>query len=267
MVSPLPAGRDRPFEIGLYLERGWQLFRQNWQLYVPFSLLLFAFGFVLGGASSMLQIAVCLALAFSIDSCPPWVAQLVDLPFSLTSWLVGTPLGAGLMVVALEQLQHQTPEFSDFFKGFRRFRPLVFTSFLVGLITFVAVFAVAITFGGAAFLLAQSGAATEALVGLAVVGAAIAIAAVIYISVSYLLVTPIVLDRSVGVWNSLELSRRIMATRWWPALGFLIVLSVLNILGFLACCVGLLATIPVSLCAIAVAYSDQVGLEAGAPEV
>ncbi|ABB58454.1 DUF975 family protein [Synechococcus elongatus] len=261
MVSPQPIGRDRPFEIGLYLERGWQLFRQNWQLYVPFGLILFAFGFILGMASSLLQIAVCLSLAVSIDECPEWVPQLVDLPFNLISWLVGTPLGAGPVVAALLQLQHQTPEFSDFFKGFRRFWPLVLTSFLIGFIIFIVVFVIALVFGAVAFLLNQAGTPVEGLVGIAIVGVLLAIAAATYIGVGYLFVTPIVLDRRIGVWQALELSRQVVAPRWWSAFGFLILLGLINGLGFLACCVGLLVTIPVTLCAIAVAYSDQIGLE------
>ncbi|QFZ92393.2 hypothetical protein [Synechococcus elongatus] len=267
MVSPLPVGRDRPFEPSLYLERGWQLFRQNWQLYVPFGLVLFAFGFILGMASSLLQIAACLTIVASVDECPEWVPQLVDLPFNLISWLVGTPLGAGPMVAALLQLQHQTPEFSDFFKGFRRFWPLVLTSFLIGFIIFIVVFVIAILFGAVAFLLNQAGTPVEGLVGIAIVGVLLAIAAATYIGVSYLFVTPIVLDRQIGVFNALELSRQVIAPSWWSAFGFLVLLSAINVLGFLACCVGLLVTIPVTLCAIAVAYSDQVGLESASAEV
>ncbi|WP_338461137.1 DUF975 family protein [Synechococcus elongatus IITB7] len=267
MVSPLPVGRDRPFEPSLYLERGWQLFRQNWQLYVPFGLVLFAFGFILGMASSLLQIAACLTIVASVDECPEWVPQLVDLPFNLISWLVGTPLGAGPMVAALLQLQHQTPEFSDFFKGFRRFWPLVLTSFLIGFIIFIVVFVIALVFGAVAFLLNQAGTPVEGLVGIAIVGVLLAIAAATYIGVSYLFVTPIVLDRQIGVFNALDLSRQVIAPRWWSAFGFLVLLSAINVLGFLACCVGLLVTIPVTLCAIAVAYSDQVGLESASAEV
>ncbi|AZB71946.1 hypothetical protein [Synechococcus elongatus] len=267
MVSPLPVGRDRPFEPSLYLERGWQLFRQNWQLYVPFGLVLFAFGFILGMASSLLQIAACLTIVASVDECPEWVPQLVDLPFNLISWLVGTPLGAGPMVAALLQLQHQTPEFSDFFKGFRRFWPLVLTSFLIGFIIFIVVFVIALVFGAVAFLLNQAGTPVEGLVGIAIVGVLLAIAAATYIGVSYLFVTPIVLDRQISVFNALELSRQVIAPRWWSAFGFLVLLSAINVLGFLACCVGLLVTIPVTLCAIAVAYSDQVGLESASAEV
>jgi uncharacterized membrane protein len=42
---------------------------------------------------------------------------------------------------------------------------------------------------------------------------------------------------------------------------FLLVMGLINILGFLCCIVGLLITIPLSICAITVAYQEIVGFE------
>jgi uncharacterized membrane protein len=104
--------RNYTFHFEHYLKRGWMLFKQNWGVYVAFTLLLGLFYLVVALISPGTDAE---GVAFG-------VRQLIS---SLLSLLIGVPLGAGLYVGALQHLRGTPPQFNDFFGGFSKYIPLI----------------------------------------------------------------------------------------------------------------------------------------------
>ncbi|MGB3138986.1 MAG: hypothetical protein WBB18_19410, partial [Nodosilinea sp.] len=58
----------------------------------------------------------------------------------------------------------------------------------------------------------------------------------------------------------METSRRLITKKWFSFFGLLLLLFGLNILGAIPLGLGLLITIPLSVCIVTAAYEDIVGL-------
>ncbi len=86
------------FRLGDYINRGWELFKQNIGGFVGFS---FLYLVAVGGSGQI-----------------PYVGWLIQT-------LIGAPLAAGFFIVADKIAKGQTHEFNDFFKGFDHMMQLV----------------------------------------------------------------------------------------------------------------------------------------------
>ncbi|MBD2072581.1 hypothetical protein H6F86_01505 [Phormidium sp. FACHB-592] len=147
---------------------------------------------------------------------------------TLISLLISGPLNAGFFIVAFKLLRNRATTFGDFFRGFNNFLPL----FLVSLISSVMI--------GIGFLL------------IIIPG--------IYLAVAYTFALPLVLEKKMNFWDGMEFSRKLISKNWFSFFGFAFVLVLLNLAGALLLGIGLLVTIPLSVCAIAAAYADIIGL-------
>jgi hypothetical protein len=78
----------------------------------------------------------------------------------------------------------------------------------------------------------------------------------IYLGVAYTFALPLVIDKKLDFWTAMEVSRRVINRHWWPMFGLLILLFILNVIGVLACFVGWIVTVPVSIAAVMYAYED-----------
>jgi uncharacterized membrane protein len=70
---------------------------------------------------------------------------------------------------------------------------------------------------------------------------------------------PLVIDKKLGFWEAMELSRKVVSRHWWVLFGLLLVNVLVILLGLLACCVGVYVAQPVALGALAYAYEDIFG--------
>jgi uncharacterized membrane protein len=52
----------------------------------------------------------------------------------------------------------------------------------------------------------------------------------------------------------METSRKMVGKHWWAVFGLLIVCGLMNVVGMLACCVGILFTLPIVFGAMMYAY-------------
>ena len=198
--GPAPAGSI--VQPGKYLKEGWELFK------------LYPGGFA--------GFALLLAFINVLLHYLPWLGG----PISLA---IGGPLGAGFYVVCAKLMQRRTPEFQDFFTGFKFFVPLLLVSVVSGLLIVV----------GLIFLILPG----------------------IFLMVCYLFPTFIVIDQRLDFWPAMELSRKTVQKQWFGYLVFLLLLILVNLVGALLLGVGLLVSIPVSACAVAAAYADIFGLQ------
>lgn len=156
------------------------------------------------------------------------VFSQLHLPGSLAGSVVMAPLYAGFIIVVFMLFKGQQVQFGDFFKGFNYFLPLVLANIVMSIL---------ITIG--MFLLILPG---------------------IYLMVSYMFVSIFIVDYRMEFWQAMETSRQIVTKNWFSLFVFVLVLFVINLLGALVLGIGLLVTIPLSVCSVCVAYRDIVGL-------
>jgi uncharacterized membrane protein len=84
----------------------------------------------------------------------------------------------------------------------------------------------------------------------------------IYLGVAWMFTFPLVIDKRLGFWEAMELSRRVITHRWWSMFWLLILTCLINVLGVLCCLVGVFITAPWGMLAIMYAYEDIFGAPA-----
>lgn len=142
------------------------------------------------------------------------------IPFG--SLLVSAPLTAGFFLMAHHLKTRQDTDFAVFFKGFDKFGPLILLSLVSNVLIIIGV-----------FLLVIPG---------------------IYLAIAYGIAIPLVLFYNDNFWDNMEWSRKIVTKNWWKFFGFFIVLAFLNLGGLIAFGIGILFTIPITYCALYVAF-------------
>jgi uncharacterized membrane protein len=142
--------------------------------------------------------------------------------------ILGPVLIAGIYIVAFKIAKNRTTSFRDFFRGFNNFLPI----FLVNLVGSI----------------------------LTALGVILLIIPGIYLAVAYFFSVFFVIEKHLNFWSALEASRKIVTKKWFAFLGFALLLGLLNFGGLLALVVGLLFTIPLTVCIIVAAFEDIVGL-------
>jgi hypothetical protein len=155
--------------------------------------------------------------------------SLAFIPFlgSLASAALGAPLLAGCYMAAKRVRQGETVEFGQFFDGFKLGAPI----FLVGLISQL------VTLLGFVLLIIPG----------------------IYLAIAYAFATFFVTFHGMDFWPAMEASRKVISKNWFGFFGFFLVLGLINMAGAIALGVGLLVTIPVTYCAIYIAFAEIVG--------
>jgi uncharacterized membrane protein len=207
-----PAGQPSPvtaapkpatsLPLGEYLKKGWELFKRYPIWFVGFFLIYLLIQLVLNYL--------------------PWVGRLA-------AFAAGPPLVMGNFIVCAKLLQGRTPQFSDFFLGFRFFLPLLLTALVGGALTGIGI-----------LLLIIPG---------------------VYLMVSYLFAASLVVDRRLDFWAALELSRRTVQPIWFTMFAFFLLLMLINLAGALLLGLGLLVSVPLTFCAVTIAYADIFGLQ------
>ncbi len=86
----------------------------------------------------------------------------------------------------------------------------------------------------------------------------------IYLSIAYALALVIQADRNLGIWNSLEASRKAVTHRWFSIFWMFILLSILVVISALPLGIGLIWTLPMIFMAIGILYRDIFGVETAA---
>ncbi len=166
---------------------------------------------------------------FLLDFLIQVILHAIPIFGSVVSFVISPALMMGNFIVAAKLLHRHTPRFGDFFSGFYLFWPL----FLVSLVG-------------------------SLLIG---IGMILLIIPGIYLTVSYLFASCLVVDRRVNFWTALELSRRTVTPLWFSFFAFLLLLLLINLAGALLLGLGLLATVPISFCALTVAFQDLFGFQ------
>ncbi len=237
--TPIPAEelaqRDYDLDVLSCLNRAWALTQKNLLPVVGISFLVLAANRIVGefvelalypsyyqqlhdimNNGSLSQLQ-----ATQLSMGNPWLAGmafLIEAP--VKSLLMG-----GLVYYYLKLIRGEDATLSDAFSGFTRAPvPLL----LLGLVK--------------ALLLA--------------LGLALCVVPAIYLGVAWAFATALVIDRRLDFWNALELSRKVVSRHWFTILALIVLNAIVGIAGLLACCVGIIVTIPVALISLMYAYED-----------
>lgn len=88
------------------------------------------------------------------------------------------------------------------------------------------------------------------------VGLALCLIPGIYLAVAWSFALPLIIDRQMGFWEAMELSRTTVYKHWWSIAWLLLVCGLINIGGALLCCIGVFFTLPLTGLAVVYAYED-----------
>jgi hypothetical protein len=139
------------------------------------------------------------------------------------------PLLAGFHIFCIKKMLNRRAELGDLFKGFDYFLP-----------TFVASLIISV------FVLA---------------GTLFCIIPGLVVAAMYKFTYLFIVDKRMDFWPAMQASHAVVKNDYFGFTMFLLLMALVNLVGFLCCIVGLLVSIPVTLAAVTVAYQETVGFD------
>ena len=227
----------------LAIEDGWAAFAR-----APWTFLLFEL--LSGGLAllcALLAIAGTVRLTGLIDLAHPGLASLAVV-LGLTGYALTTTWGmVGLVRGAQQSLQGQRPDFASFTRWDGAIWAVLWRWLLMGL----AWFLIKLSFGLVGFGLYS----VHYL--LVLIPLTIAIALALYLVVNQQFFLQITLFEQRNLIDTVQRGRQLNDPRWWRMLGFLVILSLVNLLlGLLVLFTGFIVAIPLMACISTAAYQQ-----------
>lgn len=267
------AERDYELDIMGCISRGWDAFKNNFGVLflatvITFAML-FGVGFFLGLVLAPINRMLVQGPAFL------QIGFNYLLPI-VTSLLVG-PLFGGLYFTFLKALRGQTAGVGDIFAGF----PKAFGQLYLGaLVPGLLVGACLLPFHF--FLQTKAGPVLEQFQRLpghqpapeevmnmfhdliqAYAGTLpvllLCLIPVTYLTVSWAFTLPLIIDKQLNFWPAMKAGWRMVHKHWWHVFGLVVIIGLINVVGVLACCVGLLFTSPMTIAITMSAYETIFG--------
>jgi hypothetical protein len=82
---------------------------------------------------------------------------------------------------------------------------------------------------------------------------------VTYLAVCWKFTLALIVDQEMDFATAMRASWKMVNKHWWMVFGLVILISLLNLAGFLACCIGLVFTVPIGFGALMTAYETIFG--------
>jgi len=156
---------------------------------------------------------------------------------TVTFGILAGPMMAGILMITLQLVDKKkpAPTASTVFKGF---------DYFLNALLFVVVWGAIIMF--AAFLL-----------GLVPCLGQLAAICLIYAAQAFLMFGMfLIVDKKMDFWPASMESINIVKGNFWPFLGFAVVTAIIGSIGGIACGIGIIFTIPIQVCSLAIAYRE-----------
>ena len=193
-------------------------------------------GVLLGGLAIFYGISIAFSLlSLAITGVEPdsvdFAAQGLGFAIRTVGTVIGYPIMAGIFLYAIKRASGDgSASFGDIFGPFDRFLPILGLMLLQSLLIIV----------GMLFLILPG----------------------IYLAVSYTLALPLLVEKDVGIWESLETSRKAISNCWFRCLGLMLVAGMIaGIGGMFTLGVGLVWFAPLAILAFGVLYRNVFGFE------
>lgn len=211
----------RVIDIGSCISRAWTLWKANLGLLIGASLLM---GLLVGGIGMVLSLAVRIPLGMRT-----WPGILGGMAANmLWSFLTGGAMMGGLFHLNLKLIRGEPARLGDVFAGFRQ---------AFGRLTGTYILSLLLIYLGLAFCLVPG----------------------IYLGVAWMFALPLIMDTPLGVWQALELSRKVVTRQWWILFALALLAGLIAAAGIIACCIGILFTAPLMYTILMYAYDDLFG--------
>jgi uncharacterized membrane protein len=242
------AERDYELDLGGCFTRGWELVKNNMGLLFVGTLLYMLIEGAVGGLAGI-----------------PVIGPL----FSIANFVCSGPLLGGVFYLFIRVNRGGPAEIGDIFSGFRRafgqlFLGVLVTGLLVGLcmVPFIIMLVIKCLPLAGQLQHLHSGtppdpATIDALKSVLFATLPVALVCAIpatYLSVCWKFTLPLIVDRRMDFGAAMKASWKMVNKHWWQIFGLVILISLLNVAGLCACCVGLLFSIPVGFAALMIAY-------------
>lgn len=188
-------------------------------------------------------------------------ASFIPILGLLSGLLLNGVFYGGLYYYYLGKMRGETRTLGDIFAGFSKaFVPLMLANILTALLICIVV---APFFGPVFFEIIKAVMAgsqeppdlSGASVGLIFLG----MIPVLYLGVSWAFTFVLVIDKGLGPWTAMEVSRRLVTRQWFRVFFVFLLGSILACLGIIALFVGVVFTIPLLIAASMYAYEDLTG--------
>lgn len=247
-APPVPEGPSPDFQqpgkirFDECLNRAWECFRLNWGLCVAATLVFFAISISI---QIPLQFAQTVLERFTGQgsSAQIWMMVAIGVVFLFFYALatgISSILSAGFMYFFIEALRSKKAKIGHLFAGFRKSGWIqLLLAMLVWMVALFLIVAVFLAPGIFLTALMKSNAPV-------LVSAALALIPVVYFSVGIGFVFPLIVDKKIGFWEAIVTSLKTVHRQWFQAFGLMILVGLVTMAGVFACCVGLLATMPLA---------------------
>ena len=173
------------------------------------------------------------------------VASLLAIVISVaTLGILSGPMMAGLAWMALVLVDRKEPklQMGDVFKGFDYF----LQSFLFYLVWGVIMLAISV------------------ISLIPCIGALVVIVVSIALETALMFGMFLIVDKKMEFWPASMLSLNVVKPNFFPFLGLLVVAMLIGHVGAIACGIGVIVTMPIAVCILAVAYRNVFGVQAAA---
>lgn len=170
------------------------------------------------------------------------VASLLAIVISVaTLGILSGPMMAGMIwiALALADKKEPKPQIGDVFKGFDYFLQS-FLFFLVWGIIMLAVSVVSL---------------------IPCIGALVVIVVSLALETALMFGLFLIVDRKMEFWPASMLSLKVVKPAFFPLLGLLVVAMLIGQVGVIACGIGVIVTMPITVCILAVAYRAVFGTQ------
>jgi GYF domain 2 len=213
--------RDYELDIGGCVSRGWELIKKNFWPVVGINALIFIIIMAFNQITGLFTSPIVQGMIRQHHVSPGGIFVIVLV--TIVSAPVYTLLMAGLFKYFLKMIRGEHPGIGDAFAGFG---PSTGQLILLGLV---------MNF-------------------LTLIGYVLCLVPGIYLAVAWFFAVPLVIDKQMGFWQAMELSRKMVNKHWFLVFAFLLVYGLLSVAGIVACCIGIFVTMPIGLAALMYAY-------------
>jgi hypothetical protein len=265
--------RDYELDIGGCISRGWNLVKEN------LATLLVGFLIMMGveiAAMGLLNVFT-MAFAKSLLHAPIAVRLGYNYFFTAVFSLVIGPLMGGLFLVYLKTIRRQATSVGEVFAGFQlAYAQLFLGALVVSLIVNACMLPFNIVWqlkagplldqlqqlqnnnpAGAQDLLPQM---MSAFLG-ALPVLLVCLIPVTYLTVCWQFTLPLIIDKQMTFGAAMKTSFKMVNRHWWQVFGLTVLAGLVSFSGVVACCIGLLFTVPIGIAAMMLAYETIFGAE------
>lgn len=150
------------------------------------------------------------------------VAAWLNILSQLSSTILSITFLSGLINIGIRRVAAQSFSWNLVFSGFSRIGSIVIAGLLMSLL---------ITSGFLLFVLPG-----------------------IYLAVGYSLALPVIMDKRVGPWEAMEMSRQAVHKKWWQVFGAYLIMYLIYVLSLIPFGIGMIWTVPMFFTLTAVIY-------------